>query len=216
LKTGRNKAIIGGIDSAEDNTMRSFGLAVTSALCLLAADPAAAATIDVGNHLLLPNTPGQVFTIDVAGGDLVQGVDFFLQVADGGPEAAGFEDGPEITGVDILDGTIFDGNHTGEAAGGPLIPQFWQSGTTTLTGTVAAEGLLATVTIDTTGFFAGSWELLAKDTLMGDSNFPTTGVTTNVTNGRLTISEIPEPSTLALGLVLAGLGCLHGRRGRWV
>ncbi len=181
------------------------------------------ATINVGHWILDPNTAGQEIELYVTGGDAVDGVDFFLQVADGGPEAPGGSiDGPAITDVDILgppdrpgnEPTIFSGNNTGEAAGGSLLPQFWQSGTSTDSGTVTADDRLATVTIDTSGFTSGSWELKMTGTLMGDSTFrsPPPGVTTSITNGSISIATngIPEPSTLLL-LVLGTFSLLSRR-----
>jgi hypothetical protein len=195
--------------------MRNAGIAVFTLFGLLAAACSAeAATIDVGTHFLAPNTAGQTFAIPVSGGDQVQGGDFYFQVADGGPEAGGSIDGPEISVADILGNpssgpfTIFTLNNTGDAGGGSLAPQFWASGTTTATGTtVSADGTLAFVTVDTSGFLSGSWELKMKDTQMGDSGFGE--VPTTVNNGWINI--VPEPSALVLLVVLAGF-LLVGRR----
>ena len=148
--------------------------------------------VEVGHPILLADKPNQQFQIFVGGGQPVQGLELFLQIADGGPEAGGSVDGPTITNVDVFTGTIFADNNTGEAGGGQLVPQFWQSGTTTESGTVDAEGLLATVTIDTTGFSETHpdhpWELKLVDTVMGDSGFP--GVPARVTNGTLTLTSL--------------------------
>ncbi len=56
-------------------------LTITSALVLLAltAEYGSAATIDVGDHTLLPNTPGQTISIMVSGGDEVAGFNLFAQ-----------------------------------------------------------------------------------------------------------------------------------------
>ena len=150
----------------------------------------------------------------------MDGVEFFLQVADGGPEGGGSVDGPAITDVDILAGTIFDGNSTGEAGGGQLVRQFWQSGTTTDSGTVIANGLLATATIDTTGFYGHdpitTWDLKMTGTLMGNSSLqtPPPPLSTRITNGSISIRSdtptIPEPSTLVL--LVVGALCLVGWR----
>jgi hypothetical protein len=158
-------------------------------LLLLGVSPVWGALISVGNHNLLPDTGGQAITISVSGGESVDGLDFFLQVADGGPELGGSIDGPRIANADIFTGTIFAGNNAGELGGGSLAPQFWQSGTVTDSGYVSAAGLLATVLIDTSGFVAGAWELKMADTLMGDSRFPTPGIDTVVENGSISIES---------------------------
>ncbi len=181
-----------------------------------AASPAmAAVVVDVGDQSLLPNTPGQVFEIFVDGGDPVAGVQFNLQVADGGPELAGLGgsiDGPEITNVDIFTRTIFATNNVGEQGGGSIAPQLWESWTSTTSGTVPAQGLLATVTIDTTGFFAGTWDLWIAPTLQGDSTLLDSGVEVVIENGSITV--IPEPSAVAVWSLLgvAGLFLVARRR----
>lgn len=154
--------------------------------------------IDIGDWILLEDTPGQTITISVTGSVQVDGIDFFLQVADGGTEAGGLIDGPAITDADIFTGTIFGSNNTGDAGDGSLAPQFWQSGTTTIDPTtVTANGLLATVTIDTTGFFAAGvdnpYDLLLSDTIMGDSAFsmPVPDGSTIIINGRIILEARP-------------------------
>ena len=89
-------------------------LMTTSSLVLLAllAKYASAATIDAGNHILVPNTPGQIISIMVSGGDEVAGFNLFAQVGDGGPELSDFGfppgvDGPTIAAVDLKSDTIF-------------------------------------------------------------------------------------------------------------
>ena len=70
-------------------------------------------TISIGDHLLEPDRPDQQIAIVVAGGLPVQGVELNLQVADGGPELGGLQDGPAIQDIDILNGTIFSSNNLG-------------------------------------------------------------------------------------------------------
>ncbi len=131
--------------------------------------------ISVGQHALLPDTPGQTVEIFVSGGFPVQGMNFNLQIADGGPTVGGSVAGPAIANLDILTGTIFATNNTGTSdQDGPFpdpYPQIEWRSTTTMQATVAAEGLLATVTIDTTGWSSGSWVLSASETLNGSTDF---------------------------------------------
>ena len=77
-------------------------------LLLAVTSPAwAAPVIDVGTHYLLPNDM-RTIPIAVSGGDPVQGLDFFVQVADGGAINGGTATTPAITGIDIIGpGTLF-------------------------------------------------------------------------------------------------------------
>lgn len=165
-----------------------------------------AADIVVGNHTLLPNTPNQVITIRVRGGDSIAGEDFFAQIGDGGTFVGGIDVGPIFTSVDIIGSSIFAGNHTG-AYGDPSgippgnnshHPLIWVDGTIAETGTVAADGLLATLTIDTSGLTSGTFPLVLTGVATALGPFSTTlrdangdPISLTVTNGTLTISALP-------------------------
>ncbi len=175
-----------------------------AALIGMAKMAAATPIIVVGEHELLPNTPNQPIEIMVSGGDEVQGLNFRIQVADGGthPDAGGSLDGPTISNVDLLSGTIFGSNNTGQ---NDLLrlPQVWVQSTTSAINTVPANGLLATVLIDTTGYTEGEFELHVRDTLDNATDFG--GVPADITDGMLRIA-VPEPS--AFGVLLTGVGLL--------
>jgi hypothetical protein len=154
--------------------------------------------------------------IRVTGGDAVEGLNLRVQVADGGthPQAGGTVDGPKITGVDLITDTIFAGNTTGQ---GDLLrlPQIWVQTTTTASGSAVADGLLARLTLDTTGFFEGSFGLSLGDTKDGPTDFA--GVPIDISDGSLTV-VVPEPGSWALciggivGLIVARLS--QGQRNR--
>jgi hypothetical protein len=166
---------------------------------LLAVASANAITITVGNHTLLANTPGQQVQIVVSGGEQVSGVNLHVQVGDGGPELVDFGlppgvDGPAITAVDLTTGTIFAG-----VSDTPFvietIPQYVNYSLAMLTpgSSVPAAGLLATLTIDTTGFTSGTWDLLLSDVLPGlggdyDTDFAPTPAT--ILNGSLSVGVL--------------------------
>jgi hypothetical protein len=144
-----------------------------------------AATITAGVHTLLPNLPGQQVQIFASGGEAVSGIDFFVQVGDGGATVGGDDTRPTITSLDLVTGTIFAANNTG-AFTDPA-PLIWGATTTTTSGTVAANGLVATLTIDTTGLSSGQFDLVLNPPSTGPTAFADPGVTTNLMNGSLRI-----------------------------
>jgi len=169
---------------------------------LAVADAVATPMIVVGQHDLLANTADQPVRIMVSGADEVQGLNFRAQVADGGthPDIGGSIEGPRITDVDLVSGTIFDGNTMGQSDVLSL-PQISVQAATTSAGTVMAEGLLATVTLDTTGFFEGTFGFSLADTRDGATDFA--GIPIGITDGSIRI--VPEPSAAMLLLAAAAL-----------
>ncbi len=191
-------------------------------LVLFAATAAwAAPVIEVGSHNLLPNTPNQPVPIYVTGGDQVGGVNFFAQLGNDVPLPYGTAaPGPKLSGVDLVIGTIFDGNFMGLTNAYdsyyPAPPQNLGWWLTVNSGDVSAAGLLATVFVDTTGFSSGTWPLvLQHDVWDNSTDFPvgppTYKMDPTIHNGSITI--VPEPSTLCLVTVaIAGaLACLWRR-----
>ena len=87
------------------------------------------------------------------------------------------------------------------------LPQVWIQSTTTAEGTATADGLLATLTIDTTGFLDGSFDLSLGNTLDGATDFA--GLPADITDGSIRI--IPEPTALVL-LLLGCAGVVLGVR----
>lgn len=162
--------------------------------------------IVVGNHHLAADTPGQQISLLVSGGDAVEGLDFNVQIGDGGAALNGITVAPVITSVDLLTGTIFAGNNTGQVDLATL-PLFDASTTTTAGGTVAASGLLATLTIDTTGFFGGSWPLELGATNNGPTDFAL--ISASITDGTI---SIPEPAGMLLFFFGATILLLARRR----
>jgi hypothetical protein len=101
-------------------------------------------------------------------------------------------------------------------------PALFEAGTATATGTVSANGLLATLVIDTTGFFGGTWNLSLGATLSGPTDwagsvFPGGGNhpvdDPQIEDGHISI--IPEPSSVVLAMFgMAGLSAVAIRRRR--
>jgi hypothetical protein len=177
--------------------MSKIRLLLACGVALAAVAPSGAATITVGSHVLAPNLPGQEIEISVTGGDAVWGANLFAQVGDGGPELAIYglpagTDGPAITGVDLIAGTIFS---TASASQYYVdsIPQFVNYGVLA-SQSASAAGLLVTLTIDTSGFSTGTWNLLLSDVLpeLGDYDTDFAPTPAVITNGSITIGSLGD------------------------
>jgi len=193
--------------------IRMMLMAVALVACSAIA-ASAAPTITAGYHQLLPNTPGQVISILASGegaADALQGVDLFLVVGGG-------TDGPIVTGLDLIGaGTIFAGNNTGQQDfGAPYIPPSREvvGITTTTSGTVSPNGVLAYLTLDTTGLTSGDFTLSLTSEVIGPSVlYPSGGASTILVNG--TLSVVPEPGSIVLGMFGAiGIAAIAIRRRR--
>lgn len=173
---------------------------VAASFCAVSA-ARAATTINVGNYLLLPNTPGQVIQIPVAGTDMAPGADLAVQVGDGGPQLSNYglppgTPGPAISQIGFASDTIFSVAGATQSTPPGNIPQVWFTDVV-LTGSpayVPANGTLANITIDTTGFANGQFALLLSNVVPG-LQLPN-GVSTDLTyqvpnltinNGSITI-----------------------------
>ncbi|REK12995.1 MAG: PEP-CTERM sorting domain-containing protein [Planctomycetota bacterium] len=189
-------------------------------LAVLCSTAHAVPTIFAGDHIILPNTAGQVLPIFVLGpGEMVPGVDLHLLVNGGiGPA-------PLITDVDLTGpGTIFHANNTGQLDyGAPFVTPGLQPSaiTTTTSGFVEADGILAYITVDTTGLPGGVYTLSLTHPLLGPSDFATDpGNDAILIDGTLgwlpSIPEpdVPEPSTFVLAAFALGGLFLAARRRR--
>ncbi|MEM6393736.1 MAG: PEP-CTERM sorting domain-containing protein [Planctomycetota bacterium] len=197
---------------------RVFGAGFAVVLCVLmgfgGSEATAQPVIEVGNVVLAPDTAGQEVEISVTGGQPVETLNLLVQIEDGLNVA-----GPTIQGVDLITGTIFENDNDGGQFDVDTDPQFFSTGVVTPftipATTVAADGLIATILVDTTGISSGVFDLKLADTLLGDTDF---GFDENflpieptIVNGTITV-VIPEPGTGALlGLVVVA-GLLRRRR----
>lgn len=157
--------------------------------------------INVGIHQLLPNRAGQVVKLYVSGDVQVEAMEFMVQIADG-------SNGPILEHVDILGESIFSSNNLGVYPGSYVQPGLAYLGTMTESGYVLGNGLLATLTIDTTGLYEGQYDLLLMNTIEGSTNFA--DIIPVITNGRLIV--VPEPCSLLV--VASGIGVMLLRRHR--
>jgi len=199
-------------------------------VCCLAVPAFATITITAGNHVLAANTSGQIIQILISSniGQAPQGVDLALSINGGVVGPINAVNGPIMDDVIDMDsvGTTF-----GDAAGGnsgdnnfeaaPTRDQF--DSIVTLAGDASlATGILANVSIDTTGILAtGVDQVWSLDLFYngfgldaGSSSIPAQATT--LVNGELRIlGVVPEPSSILLGLfAAAGFGIVAVRRHR--
>jgi dockerin type I repeat protein/PEP-CTERM motif-containing protein len=170
-------------------------LAFGGAVGLLASQSIAAnPTIVVGNHVLIP-LPNQSFTISVSGGNAVSGVDFNAEVANGGPSLGGTL-GPSITGINLVSGTIFASNNSGQQNSSSLPSQAYSGLVITNSGTVNASGTLATMTFDPSNYIGGIYSLklggFSNGSVSGDTDFTVapdfSPIPATITNGNIIVT----------------------------
>jgi hypothetical protein len=166
--------------------LRRFAAAIVCLGAVLSVAAAGGAVINAGKHFLAPNLGSQFITIFASGGEQVAGIDFFIQMGDGGAVAGGDDVGPTITGVDFGGGGVFATNNSGVFLD-PAGPLLWGATTTTTSGTVAATGRLVLLAINTTGITSGRFDLNLSPALTGPTQFP--GVATTLINGWVQIGS---------------------------
>ena len=139
--------------------MRLTRLTALSTL-LVGVSLSAQPTVNVGPVDLQPDQAGQQVQVTVSGTESIGGLEFFAQVGDG-------SSGPVITGVDLLNGTIFEADNFGQFDLGSG-PRNAAASTSVFFDAVQADGLLATLTISTEGITGpGRFGLTLSSTLLG-------------------------------------------------
>lgn len=150
------------------SSVASFLLLLTAFLALAA--PAQSATIEPRQSTLaLGDSESLVFT--ASGSTDVWGLEFNVQVGDGGSAWGGSNTAPPINEVNLLNGTIFgsDANEVDVAT----TPLAWQSTVDTLDPPVTPSGKVATVQLDTSALsWGGTFTIQLHDVASGlDTKF---------------------------------------------
>ena len=180
---------------------------------LLAVSARGEIMVTIGDHELMADTAGQQVKIFVTGGDLVGGVNLRLQISDG-------VSGPVITDVDLVTGTIFAASNpfTFEVPVSPRLVEAGAAAGLSVSG-VAAEGLLATLTVSTVGVMSGEFVVMLSPPALGPTEFLSVGIIPKPLqavqldlDGKIEIIA-PEPTGL-WALSALGCGALLYRRNR--
>ncbi len=157
-------------------------------------------TLSFGDLTVAPNTPGQTIEVFVSGGNPVDAIQLNILIGDGGAITGGTNPNFDLVqDVDIITGTIFNGNNNGVSGARLAQDGFAFDSTSTVAGTVAADGLIATLTIDTTGLNSGSFSIST------DSGVGIQGPTTFAgANGVITAMQASGVINIDDNLVLKG------------
>lgn len=158
---------------------------------------------------LLPNTAGQdvqFFASGVPGEGNIDGLELNMQIGDGGAALGGTDIGPTFQGVDMILGTIWSGPGGGANQDDPFDEPLARQSTVFSNSLFSADGLVATVTFDTTGFSGGTYDFRLSGVAGSFDSIFFRGqdtVPTIAPNGFLRISPVPEPTS---AILFAGLG----------
>ena len=161
-------------------TRQLFGVV---AVLVFASAAIATPSIDAGTIYVDMDSSNWLVKVYATGGDAVQGMEFNITLGIGGPVIV--EDS-----VDVITGTIFDGNNGGGFDGyGGGVGYYYEAymGVVTASGTVAADGLIATFVIDATGVDHGEY-IFNLANQEGNTTF-TDLVLANLTNGVLRVAK---------------------------
>lgn len=153
------------------------------------------------------------FPLRVQGGDAVQGLNLHVTIENGGPDVTpGSRVAPPIRNVSTTTaGMVFGQNSDQQNV--VTLPQAWVVNTTTRSGTVRADGILAYVTLDTLSYQPGDgpFRLTLEDPAGVDSDFA--GIPLGWNEITIQIGAVPEPATCGL-LLPVGLAVLRLRSRR--
>ncbi len=189
-----------------------------------------AAVVSVGATTLFANSTNQTFRILVSGADQIIGANLAVQINSGGADNLSTTNGPSITSVSLISaGTIFNGNNSGPGTFTHSSDNLVILNDVTYGGvtSVLDNGVLAYVTMNTTGFMPGTTFTVSLDGVGANLGGPFDTDLTNTSgspfdptgpgNGTIpaatiTLVAVPEPTTALTSAFIGGAALLRRRR----
>lgn len=145
----------------------------------------------------------------------MQGITFRGQLADGFPDMSdSTTHGPDVSVIELIGpGRIVEANNTGQNSVEER-SQTWRQRKTTFAGTAKADGLLARLTFDTTGFnsIGQQWGLVPANSFLDDTDVILAGA--DVSNGTVSIA-VSDLSSLTLAALDAVIIVVLGACRNW-
>lgn len=189
---------------------------------LVPAGPSAAQSISATSTSIGIGGSEQL-AFSASGGQAVSGLEFNIQINDGGADLGGTSTAPTIKSVDLINGTAF-ANGTNPTQTDVVSDPLARQSTVDIADTVPAAGTIAVVTLDTTGLTLGErftvslTNVAGSDTTFFDANgigspISPTSISVTVVESTSTAVPISSPAGLAaLGVVLLGVGLVVVKR----
>jgi hypothetical protein len=162
--------------------------AVAGVVGVLAGMGRAQPAIDVGETTLGVGA-AETVEVYVTGGQDVEGMNFLAQIADG-------VSGPVFVDANVLDGTIFQANHDYWSEISYVSGRYVYQAVTTDAGAVQADGLIATLTVDTRGWRGDFGLSLTSEAELGAATDFTSYVVPAITDGVLHVVPTGGDATL--------------------
>jgi hypothetical protein len=195
-------------------------LLVASGLCFLltASSALGSSVISIGMQQLNLDVEQRIpIMVSSNTHETVEGVNLAVQIADGGAANGGTATAPKIMSLDLIGpGTIFNASNTGSAplylgTGAQNLPPYLiaLADTTTASGNLEANGVLAYLTINTFGAALGSYRVnlqsVGENVTAGPwtSDFAGIPATFPANDGWIVV--VPEPTALLLSLAACGV-----------